>query len=341
MPSPANAVPGAAPAPAGFTAKRPPLIYWLVSFALAGVLLYYSLRGIDWPQVWQVILHANLAIVAFAAAIYSLNLYLRAMRWRILLQAEAPVAKADAFWATCTGYLGNTVLPARAGEAVRTLMISARTGMSRAYVLTTALSERVADAIVLITISATVLLTLPEQPGWLARAARPFTILGLTGVAVIAFVPLFEAFWFRLLARVPLPEKLRSGVEHLLRQGLQGIRSFHDRSRLARFIAMTGIIWFLDGMLTVVGARAIGLEISLPVAFLLVAGLGLGSALPSTPGYVGIYQFVAVSVLTPFGHSKNNAVAYILLFQALSMVVIAFWGLLGIARQRRAEPTAN
>jgi uncharacterized membrane protein YbhN (UPF0104 family) len=124
-------------------------------------------------------------------------------------------------------------------------------------------------------------------------------------------------------------------VEHLLQQALQGIRSFHDRSRLFRFVAMTAIIWFLDGVLTVVGARAIGVEISLPIAFLLVAGLGLGSALPSTPGYVGIYQFVAVSVLTPFGISKNSAVAYILLFQALSMVVIGVWGLLALSRQRR------
>ena len=37
----------------------------------------------------------------------------------------------------------------------------------------------------------------------------------------------------------------------------------------------------------------LGLVIPFPVAFLLNAGLGLGSALPSTPGYVGIYQFVA------------------------------------------------
>jgi uncharacterized protein (TIRG00374 family) len=323
-----------APAAGGLANRRPPLIYWLVSLALAGVLLYLSLRGIDWTEVWTVIRGADARVVAFAAGIYSLNLYLRAMRWRILLQAEAPVDRADAFWATATGYLGNTVLPARAGEAVRTLMISARTGMSRAYVLTTALSERVADAIVLITISSTVLLTLPEQPGWLAGAARPFTVLGLTGVAIIAFVPLFEAFWFRLLDRLPLPEKVRSGAGHLLKQGLQGIRSFHDRSRLARFIAMTGIIWFLDGALTVVGAHSIGMEIALPIAFLLVAGLGLGSALPSTPGYVGIYQFVAVSILTPFGHSRNNAIAYILLFQALSTVIIGFWGLIGLTRQR-------
>ena len=64
---------------------------------------------------------------------------------------------------------------------------------------------------------------------------------------------------------------------------------------------------------------ALGFQIPLPVAFLLIAGLGLGSALPSTPGYVGIYQFVAVTVLTPFGFSRTDAIAYILVAQALDV----------------------
>ena len=76
------------------------------------------------------------------------------------------------------------------------------------------------------------------------------------------------------------------------------------------------------------------------VAFLLLAGLGLGSALPSTPGYVGIYQFVAVTVLTPFGLSRTDAIAYILVAQALSYVLIGVWGSIGIARYRRTRLSA-
>ena len=72
------------------------------------------------------------------------------------------------------------------------------------------------------------------------------------------------------------------------------------------------------------------------MAFLLIAGLGLGSALPSTPGYVGIYQFVTVTILTPFGFSRTDAIAYILVAQALGYAVIGFWGSLGFWRYRRA-----
>ena len=91
------------------------------------------------------------------------------------------------------------------------------------------------------------------------------------------------------------------------------MRAFHDARRLSGFLGLTVAIWSLDA----VGdgdrrRRRSACRCRCPVAFLLIAGLGLGSALPSTPGYVGIYQFVAVTVLTPFGFSRTDAIAYIL-----------------------------
>lgn len=320
-------------------APRPKAIYWVISLALAAVFLYFSLRGIDWKSVWATLKSARLPIVAAATGMMSVTLFLRSYRWRVLLLARRQVSVPLAFWATSAGYLGNNVLPARAGEVIRTLMISRRSGMSKAFVLTTALSERVVDAITLITISAIVLLIMPVQVGWLSTAARPFAIVGLTGAAAIALLPPFERFWFRFLQRLPLPEKIRTPIEHILEQVLEGIRSFHDFGRLAKFLGLTALIWFVDGLTTVVAANSIGVHIRLQVAFLLIAGLGLGSALPSTPGYVGIYQFVAVNVLSPFGVRRDDAIAYILLFQAMNYVLVLLWGLIGIAIER--EPGAG
>jgi uncharacterized membrane protein YbhN (UPF0104 family) len=156
-------------------------------------------------------------------------------------------------------------------------------------------------------------------------------------------LPPLEGFWLKFLTWMPIPGAFRERVEGTLRQVLRGIRSFHDPGRLGRFVALTAIIWCLDGVTTVVLASAIRLSISLPIAFLLIAGLGLGSAMPSTPGYVGIYQFVAVSILTPFGYSRTDAIAYILLVQAMSYVVLAFWGLigLGVGQDTRIEDRSS
>ena len=325
------------PSPAGEAKgfSRSKVITAVVALALAGVLLYFSLRGIEWRQAGRLIANAKLSRVSIVAMVMAGALFLRAFRWRILLSAEGYVSVGGAFWATSAGYFGNNFLPARAGELVRTFMISSRWRLNYAYVLATALSERVADAIALVVISALVLLTLPAQPGWLANAAKPFAILGLSGALLIAILPRMESLSRRLLERMPIPLPLRAKLVALMEHGLRGIRAFHDGKRLLAFLSLTIVIWCMDAAGVVIGGSALGLAIPVPLAFLLIAGLGLGSALPSTPGYVGIYQFVAVSVLTPFGFSRTDAIAYILVSQAIQYAVFGLFGALGFLHHRK------
>jgi uncharacterized membrane protein YbhN (UPF0104 family) len=175
---------------------------------------------------------------------------------------------------------------------------------------------------------------LPIKPGWFRNAATPFSIIGLGGVLAIVLLPKFEPLWAAILRRLPIPAALTEKLIGIMEQVLAGIRAFHDWKRLSIFMGFTVVIWSCDSLTAVIGMYALGMNISLAVAFLLITGLALGSALPSTPGYVGIYQFVAVSVLVPFGFSKADAVAYILLFQGLQFAITAFWGLLALTRNK-------
>ena len=302
---------------------------------LAAALLYYSLRGIDWTEVRLVIRAANSTYLLGCAALATVTLFLRAYRWRILLNVEADVSVSTAFWATAAGYFGNNFLPARAGELVRTFFVASAYGLSNAYVLATAISERVADAVALVVCTALVLLTLPSPPGWLAGAARPFAIAGLLGAIAVGVLPLLGSAGRRVIEFAPIPVSWRPRLTGLMGQALDGLRGFHEPLRLTRFLALTAIIWALDAVGTVGAARALGFTMPFAVACLLIAGLSVGSALPATPGYVGIYQFVAVSVLTPFGFSRTDAIAFILVTQALMYAVIGFWGSLGLLRYKQ------
>src|SRR5262249_32374170 len=104
------------------------------------------------------------------------------------------------------------------------------------------------------------------------------------------------------------------------------------------FAFLTAVIWLSDAAGTVAGARGLGLHFSLPVALLLLTGLGLGSALPSTPGYVGGYQFVAVSVLMPLWFTTGAALAYTLVFQALNYAVLIALGMPSLYWIQSATP---
>ena len=86
----------------------------------------------------------------------------------------------------------------------------------------------------------------------------------------------------------------------------------------------------MDAAGTVFLAYILKIPLLLQQAFVLLAALGLSSAIPSTPGYVGVYQFVAVSTLAPFGISQADALAFILISQILGYIIIGFWGLLSL-----------
>jgi hypothetical protein len=161
----------------------------------------------------------------------------------------------------------------------------------------------------------------------MADVSRTTAAVATLGALSIAVLPHTGNLCRGLIGRVPLPHKLRDGLLHLVDQVLLGMRAFHSVGRFLGFAALTVIIWLSDAATTMICGRGLGLAFSFPVAMLLLTAMGLGSALPSTPGYVGIYQFVAVTVLVPFGFSKDAALAYILVAQALGYVTVLLLGL--------------
>jgi uncharacterized protein (TIRG00374 family) len=311
---------------------------WVLSLLLAGVLLYFSLRGVDWGRVGATIAGAQWRFLAAAAAICSFSYFLRALRWRILLNAETWFSVGTVFWANMAGYLGNNFLPARAGEVIRSFLISSRSSLSKTYVLTTALSERLMDVIALVLWSSLVLLGVNPKPGWMQDLSKTMAIVAGVGAVSIMLLPHTGGLVENVLRRIPLPEGLRNRLLRLAEQILLGLRAFHNWRRFTGFVLLTVVIWMSDAMCAIVGARALGVTFSFRVALLLLTGLGLGSALPSTPGYVGIYQFVAVTVLTPFGIGRNEALAYILVSQVLGSLIVLAFGLPGLYRLKKTNP---
>jgi uncharacterized membrane protein YbhN (UPF0104 family) len=129
-----------------------------------------------------------------------------------------------------------------------------------------------------------------------------------------------------------MPAGLRHRLLELAAQILLGLRTLHSPTRLAGFAFLTVVVWSIDCVSVMLGTHALGIDLSFPVALLLLAGMGLGSALPSTPGYVGIYQFVTVSILTPFGVRHDDALAYSFVTQAMGYALVLVLGLPGLYR---------
>ncbi len=304
----------------------------LIPVLLAIVLLYFAFRGVRWSQLFDTIRHGRPEYVVLAFVGTSCTYFLRGIRWRILLSVERTVPISSCFFGVVAGYLGNYVLPARAGEVIRSVLIARKASLSTSYTLATAITERIMDTVTLVLISVVALMTLHGMPGWLLASAKIMAVIACGGLAFIFVAPRFEGTLRRGIDALPFPPSLHLRLGGLLEQFLLGMRALHSYRRALGFLGLSFPIWIGDGLVAASVALALRLHLSLAQSLLLLAALGLASAAPSTPGYVGVFQFVAVTVLVPFGFSHSHALAYIISYQAIIYVVVLAWGPIGLWR---------
>src|SRR3954447_2709440 len=93
----------------------------------------------------------ELLSLAAALALYALATLVRGERWwRLLVDEGGTPSRADSLGITCVGYAGNNILPARAGDAIRAVLMAPRAGTSVRTVVGTLVAERLLDVAVLV-----------------------------------------------------------------------------------------------------------------------------------------------------------------------------------------------
>jgi glycosyltransferase 2 family protein len=316
---------------------------WLlpISLLLAALFLYLAVRRVDWQEMLLTLRQGDLRLMLLAFVVFSLSCVARGLRWRVLLSAEKRLPAATVFWSMMAGYLGNAYLPARAGEVVRAVLVGQRGGISKSFSLATALTERVVDAVILVVFSAVALSTMGVLPGELTRAMQAMAVVGLLGALVIFIAPRMKSVVQRIINRLPVSAGVRVKLGDSSEHFLMGAGALENASRALQFLLFSIVLWSLDMLTGWIMSRALGLALQPLQVFVLLAALGIASAIPSTPGYVGVYQFVAVTVLVPFGLSDAQAIAYILAYQGLMYIAITLWGAIGLwnpAKKESAPP---
>lgn len=322
--------------------KRQPAWLLPLTLVLAAVFLYLAVRRVDWVETLATLKQAKPAFLGLVIAIFAVSCLVRGLRWRVLLSAEKQLPLGTVFWSMMVGYLGNSYLPARAGEVIRAVMVGQRGGISKSFALATALTERIADAIILVAVSAAALSTMQALPAELTQATRAMAVVGAVGAVLVFLAPRMSRLVHAVIQRLPLSAILRDKLGGMADSFLTGAGALQHTGRLVQFAGYSVVLWSLDTLVAVAMAWAFDLSLTPAQAFVLLAALGISSAIPSTPGYVGVFQFVAVAVLVPFGMSASQAIAYILAFQANQYLGITIYGLLGLLNPggiRKAETT--
>ena len=132
--------------------------FW-VGVLISAVFLYFTLRGLQLAEFWQVVKSANYIWILPGIAVYFLGVWVRAWRWHYLLRPLKKISTNTMFPVVTIGYFGNNILPARAGEVLRAFVLRKREGVPVSASLATIIVERIFDGVVML---AFVFVNLPE-----------------------------------------------------------------------------------------------------------------------------------------------------------------------------------
>jgi uncharacterized protein (TIRG00374 family) len=320
----------------GTTASTRNRILWLLSVALAALFLYLALREVDWPQFISILRGANWLLALPIFLWHSLTELMRAVRLRLLVIEDKPVPLLQVFWANESGYLVNTLFPGRLGEFARALYLGREARISATFVFAAGLAEQIADATALVSLGLVSLAAVGLVSPRLRDGLRLMAAVIAAALVFLILTPRLTRQFDWLVARLPrLSEPNKQRLSGFVHQFLRGLGSLLHVRRAILFALLTVLVWVMDGLAIVFVARALGMPLTLIQSWLLISALALASAVPATPGYVGIYQFVAVVVMAPLGYPASSAVALVLAVQAMIWTVALFWGGIAVARLSR------
>lgn len=280
-----------------------------IGIASSAFFLWLVFRNADLEAVWAALRSADVGEVLLAAIVIQGVYIAQATRWRLI--ADTLELTVRRFYALVLGGIGtNNVLPLRIGDILRGrwLAISAEIPTGRAF--GSVFRDRVCDVLTLV-VALAVSLPVVGGAAWVERIA----VGGIVLLAVLALVFGGAFVYARTRPRTRL--QARGRARELLRDTVDEVASPIGRRRLGLALALSVMAWSVWAGAAGLVCRSLGISLS-PIELVFVtAVVNLGVVIPSSPGFIGTYQWLAVSALGVAGVDGEVAIAFSLLMQAI------------------------
>ena len=291
----------------------------LISLAVSLGIVVYLLAKLDWPTVWTYLQQVKLWTLPLLIAALGPMIWMRAMRWRLILPNPEALSVPRLMDATIIGFFASFVLPLRAGEIIRPWVVSRWQPVKFTSALASIMIERLSDSVCLLALMLITLSRVPEVPPVILAGARALAVL--TGVLIVMVVLCYalpgrmERFfhWFIGAVIGRFAPGAAERANGMVNEYFAGLRVISGIGQLVTVMAWSAAMWLLLAGWYWALVWAFGGETvpSLWVGMTLNVMIALAVAAPSAPGFIGTFQVGCILALsTVHGYSKEFAMAY-------------------------------
>ena len=313
------------------------VLNFLLSIALAVILLYIAFHDADFNQILNIVSHASVLWILVLCVTFLLSHLVRAIRWKIILNSvKSNTSIKNLFGSLMVGYAVNCVVP-RLGEITRAVLIGRWEGLSRSSMFGAVIVERVID-IIFLGLSVLISVYIWQEDlyatfPWL-KSTLYVSMIGI--ILFILFIYLtikFKEHFYGIIVKAlgKVSKKAAGKSAHIFEMLVQGFSSLQGVKNYLLTLGLSIVIMLLYALCSYIGFYTLFMENIKPVnfamAWVLMSISGIGVVIP-TPGATGSYHALAKSALMLFGFGEVISLSYAFLTHIISYVLFIIVGAL-------------
>jgi uncharacterized protein (TIRG00374 family) len=290
---------------------------FLVGLVISGWAIWEIAKVVRGDDLLQHLTRANWLLVAACFLSVPPAMLLKVIRQRYLFGWRQVPSIPPLYSALYIGYLMNTVLPGRVGEFVRAFLIGRQEQIGIPTALSSIVLEKLLDLSTLALLLIVLILITP-LPDW----ATPMAYTSAAAMAGgLAGLGLMLALRGRVVALITALEKHIAALQRLKLAALatsflDGLAGLGRDGSLPRLILWSVLVWAASAGTVWAGLASVGVWSGLAAVLLTLVVTNIGMAVPSAPGYAGVFEGLVVLSLLPYGINESQALAAALILHA-------------------------
>jgi uncharacterized protein (TIRG00374 family) len=297
---------------------------WAVRIATVAITVgfsYLALRGIDVHEAWEGLRRSEYWWLVPALVAFGLGNLARALRWRSLFAPGRRPPPGSTTNAMMIGYFYNNILPSRAGEAARVLVLTQRSDSPPVEITGTVVLERVFDVLAILLIFFVAEPWLPHV-SWFGTAILVTAGLLIAMAIAAAVLAVFKERPLRLVLRPLARFSLFSGerLERTVAEIAHGLAGLRKHRVALEALGWTILAWLMSILCAYLVMRALRLQLPFGASVLVMVAIAVSMILPSAPAAVGVFEGATLIALHAYGVDKSTALPYALVLHLVNFV---------------------
>jgi len=293
--------------------------------ALSFVGIYLAFSGENLPLLFNEIYKVNyLGVISGSIALVS-SCYVRAYRWKLLIDPIKKIPVKEIFGSTMIGYFGNGILAFRLGELLKAYSLSKNRSIQVSEVFGTVIVERVLDLLMVLLLFFFVIPWYPFDNDLLRLAIITFIVM-IFVLSILSGLVIYFDLIKKIEKRVSKLSFIKS-VLSFAKDAIKGIKTIFENKNKNKILFLSLFLWLMYIAITVLLLDSCGIELNLSNSIIIFILGSLSLGIPALPGSAGTYDAsVKYGLIVLFSIDSSQALNYALISHAVSFFPLVFIG---------------